>query len=230
MPAPIVIITPLAIEHAAAVRAMSSHPANRLARFITCGPGPANARRAVERSVAGGSHACILFGVAGGLSPSDVAPRISRVIDSQGNSWTPSVTHRDRGSETPGTTVLGIDAPVCTPDAKRRLAASTGASVVDCESHAFAAAAAASGTWWRVVRGISDPSNEALPANAARWIDDRGRTRVMAAVLDLIFHPSLWRTTIRLSRRTSTALHTAGTLLRTVVDEAAEYLGSGDPT
>jgi len=172
-------------------------------RVLTTGQGPERITRAIEELDPASGHWVVLLGVAGGLSIDSGAHAADLVLDREGRTYTPSLRAHA------GVTVLGVDEPIFEPEVKHALAVSTGAALVDCESHAFARAAQARNLAWGVVRAVSDGGSDALPKQATGWIDDRGRTRLVRVAADVVRHPSLLRTLMRISGRTEEALHEA---------------------
>lgn len=215
------VLCPLVIEARAAERA-----AHRRATVLTIGPGPDAAERAVLELDAGAADVVILFGVAGGLTDTPLAPAIRAVID--------PVTHETYCSpiitamppHDSAVLVAGVDAPVRTPPAKRELAERTGAQLVDCESHAFARACRDRGMQWAIVRGVSDGPLESLPIEVSNWVDGRGRTRIGRVALDLMRRPSLLPRILLLGRRSNRALDAAGRRLMTLLDAEGDTLKS----
>lgn len=80
--------------------------------------------------------------------------------------------------------------PVETVAAKRALAAETGASAVDMETAAIAAACARAAVPLLAIRAISDRADEPLPVPFAQWFDlARQRPRALRLVAFLARHP-----------------------------------------
>lgn len=216
-----VIFCPLEIEARAARKALGPD-----AEVLRTGPGPDAMRRAISTHAPPRGSVVVLFGTAGGLAPVGVACSAARVVDTDGRHWDapePGVFTAD-GDDEPdrtrpaGVTILGVPEPVCTAIEKSALARQTGAAVVDCESHAFAAEASARGWRWAVVRAVTDDHKTDLPRQMIRWIGPDGRTKTARIMGDLIRNPSLIRPCIGMGRRTSRALRAGGLLLRQTVD------------
>lgn len=138
--------------------------------------------RALDRCSAG---LVILAGACGGLRRVSDVPPIARVVDEHGNAWTP--WHADAS----GVTLAAVDRIISTPEDKRSLGAALDASIVDMESHAFAAACEGRALAWSVVRGVSDTPEETLPHEVLGWITPGGDTRAARAVLDMARRPRL---------------------------------------
>lgn len=198
-----VVLCPLQLERRAAVRAVGSR-----AMVRAVGPGSQGVQRAVQELKSGGvtPPLVVLFGLAGGLRESLIAPRVGWVSDRGARSWRASCL--PPGEDEP-VGLLGSPEPITDPARKAQLGQAFGTALVDCESHAFAEAAQAAGLTWAVVRGVSDRVDEALPADAADWIDDRGRTRVLALAGKLLVRPNLIPAVLTLGLRSGPALKVA---------------------
>lgn len=201
-----IILCPLRIEAAAARRAVRAG-----AEVMCVGPGAVAVREAVRRAAQSGAERLVLFGVAGGLSVASGAPALACVIDEQGNRWECAGVR--------GAVVLGVNQPLWSPDEKRRARSRFGADVVDCESHAFAAACRDAGIAWRIVRGISDGPGHALPRQAGGWIRRDGATRYWRVAADLVARPSMIGEVRALGKRTRAALQAASARLVEVLAE-----------
>jgi len=89
------------------------------------------------------------------------------------------------GSETSsdGLTIVSVDTVVTTAAAKRELAASTGASLVDMETYAVATAARAAGLPCVSIRVISDDASQDLPKEIAALVQPQSGMRRLGAAL-----------------------------------------------
>ncbi|MCK4872293.1 MAG: hypothetical protein KAS72_06180 [Phycisphaerales bacterium] len=184
---------------------------------IVTGSGPDAVRRAMADLPP--SNALILFGLAGGLVTGlDAAPAIAAVVDVHGHTWFVTLCAPTDTS----VMCVGVDEAVLDPAAKSALARTTGAQLVDTESHAFAEAASRSGRLWTVVRGISDGPTDCLQLNVATWVTADGRTRAGRVLCDVMRHPSLLPMTWRLARRTRRGLQAALVRLRDLLDHGGE--------
>lgn len=215
------ILCPLAVEQRAIARALRSTDTAAI-KLLATGPGPESVARAIDALLTTQPDAdqstLILAGLAGGLAPCDDLPDIGKVVDQRGACWRPTVKPR-----TPSpVTLLGLDAPVFTPEDKHRIARSTGAAIGDTESHAFARRCTEAGLDWTIVRAVSDRHDESLPIQAARWVNTRGETRTAAVLADALRSPRLIPQIIRLARRSATVLP----LLANRVAELVESLRS----
>lgn len=174
------------------------------ATITVCGVGAARLR-ATLTSLPPDTPSVILAGVAGGLRPTSIAPRIRAVVSAPGTLEVPHWTI----PWSPGATdamLVGVNEPAWTVADKAALARTTGADLVDCESHELASWAASTGTAWGVVRGISDGPDDALPRAAEGWLDEIGRPRLGRVVMDLARCPSLIPPVLRMRSGTNRAM------------------------
>ncbi|MBC7835146.1 MAG: hypothetical protein H7Y88_08595 [Phycisphaerales bacterium] len=213
----ITVICPLDIERRAVERALRLRVArSELEPVITVvcsGPGTDAVRSAVTRYAAASSE-LVLAGLCGGLTPGeDASQEIAEVIDSRGGHW--------RCAER-GAVLIGVDEPVCSVEAKRALAARTGAALVDMESHGFAAACSEAGVPWRIIREVSDGGGAALPRQAASWVDERGRMRGFRVLVDVLRRPWCLPALMRLGRDSKDALRRLGVRVVAAVEAAEE--------
>ena len=185
------VICPLEFE-----RSRLAHAAKARGWVLHCsGPGRAGIERwaASVRFPAGTE--VVLAGVAGGLRPAAIpgtAVVPSIIVDEDGRVWhAPARTDlSDAGAPPrPAVRCLSAEHVIRTPDAKRVAAERFDADLVDMESAAFARVAEAAGWNWRVIRGISDGYNEALPDGVERWTSANGRTRIGAVLGSLARRP-----------------------------------------
>lgn len=232
-----VVLSPLSVERAPLKRACLGEisraggtPADaRAIEFLLTGIGADRITAAVAALAARppGTRPglVVLAGTAGGLVDGVHAPPIAAVVDEHGHRWSPTVTTviaqplaatQDQ-AQAPAATVLGVDRLIPTPQQKRALAARTGATIVDMESHAFARACESAGLRWAVVRGVSDGPDDHLPEFIMRWFTAAGRARPLVMTADILTHPGAWPGLARLSRRTKGALAQAGASLATLL-------------
>lgn len=225
------VICPLEIERSAAATWSRGR-----ATVMRCGPGP-GAIRAFLAGLSGADsprdRLFILFGVAGGLVDGVACSPVARVIDGEGGEWRAGVGFDDSASASTRVStsshvqlpvsLIGVNAIVGDPAAKRALHERTGAAMVDTESHIFAAWAAGRWQRWGVIRAVSDGPNETLPAALTRWVDDRGRARASRIAIDVISRPSLIGVARRVGRRTNEALSAAGAALDRLLDAEAAW-------
>jgi adenosylhomocysteine nucleosidase len=167
---------------------------------LCSGADPGRARMAARLLCDEGVIGLASFGLAGGLAaglaPGDLLlPQT--VILADGNGMATDTAWRDRLAATLGRAgVHARDAPlagsehiVATPEAKRALAAQTGALAVDMESGAVAEVAARVGVPFLVLRAVADDSDQAIPSTALGAIDAQGDIRHLALLGRLIGRP-----------------------------------------
>ena len=171
---------------------------------IASGPGVVVICRSTESDVAvslkdavkNGCRSIISFGVAGGLAPHLVPGDwivASSVIDAQHTHPTDKVWSEKMLKMISGARhapIVGADAAVAHPDAKRRMHVESGAAVVDMELHLVARFASANGLSFAAVRVVIDPAHRAVPAAALSGMRPDGGTSAIAVMLDLIARPS----------------------------------------
>ena len=172
-------------------------------RVVLAGQGAQRAASCVRTLADQGVRVAILAGVAGGLRLTPMCPRVSRVVDRHGSSWTPTLGAESAG----GITLLGVDEPVIDPGQKAALGVAHDADVVDCESHGFAEAASRAGLDWTIVRGVSDGPRDRLDPRIVAWIDESGRVRRARLVTDVLRCPLLVGRVSRLARCAGRAMH-----------------------
>lgn len=192
------VLCPLKCEARVLARALRGK-----ARIEVIGPGPEAAKSAIEKLSKNSPPIVILCGLGGGLAPTGPVPWVARVADHDGRVWDCPV---EPVPDAETVTLLGIDRPVVHPEKKRILAESFGASLVDCESHAFAQAAESSDLRWAVVRGVSDGPKHRLPDDIDQWVDSRGRMRIGFAMLRILLEIGLIVVVIPLAWRSHWAM------------------------
>lgn len=153
-------------------------------------------RAALERHASGSPPLIILFGLAGALDAAPDAPPIDRVVDEHGRTWACTVTPPLPTGEG-FVPVVGVDRLAATPADKANLRRVTGALLVDMESHALAAVAAAKGVPFAVVRGVSDGPGHELPPQTLNWVTPQGVSRPGRFVRDVALRPWLIPTVVR---------------------------------
>jgi hypothetical protein len=89
---------------------------------------------------------------------------------------------------------------LASPAAKAVLHATSGAHALDMESHLVAAAAAAAGVPFLVVRAIADPVGRALPPLAQSALGPEGEMRPAAVLAGLLRRPQDLAALLRLGR------------------------------
>jgi nucleoside phosphorylase len=86
--------------------------------------------------------------------------------------------------------IVGVDEAVSDPKAKRDLYRTTGAAVVDMESHLMARVAARHDLAFAAVRVVVDPAHRVVPPAALIDMRPDGRANVAAVVRNLMARPS----------------------------------------
>ncbi|MFA7236558.1 MAG: hypothetical protein WC058_06825 [Phycisphaeraceae bacterium] len=136
----------------------------------------------------------------------------------QCNPRTPHIAHRtshiahspielaSMPSLTSGAILFTADHLIATPVEKSRLRQQTAAHAVDMESAAVAAVCDALHIPWLCLRAVSDTADQSLPAYLADMVDPLGRPRPLAALRQLLPHPSRLRTLTQIARRSRAAV------------------------
>ena len=183
------------------------------------GARPARARAAATRLIAGGAPALVSFGLAGGLQPGLVAgdlvvaravvvPGGARIAADQ--AWRARLIEllQAGGLRPVEGALAGSERLVASPAAKALLHASAAACAVDMESHLVAAAAAAAGLPFLVVRAIADASRGAIPTVAQSALDASGEPRPATVLAGLLRRPQELPALLRLGRDSARGLKT----------------------
>ncbi len=77
---------------------------------------------------------------------------------------------------------------------------------------------AEAGRWrWGIVRGVSDAACDRLPRDIGRWVDERGRTRLVRVATSLVRRPGELDCTLRLQRNSAAAMQVVARLIRTAL-------------
>ena len=156
--------------------------AGRRVAWCVTGPGREAAARAARLLIDGHSPRLLVSaGFAGGLVPSMArgsVARPARSIVATGGS--PLQLAHAADDEL---TILTVDTIVATAAAKRRLATDSSAQLVDMETHAVAAVAAAAELPCACIRVVSDDASQDLPAEVVGLITPQSPLRRLGAVL-----------------------------------------------
>ena len=184
---------------------------------IICSGDGRNLTETISRAVAGGCSGLLSFGVAGGLDPT--LPPGTCVIGSSVLSGKRRVAMDQRWSQRllqaiPNPVhgaLLGVHAPIATPEAKRALYLKTGAVAVDMESHVVANVAAAHDIPMAAIRVITDPAQRPIPDSALVAMRSNGTIDVCAVLRSLLRKP---RDLLGLMRIASDARAARATLRR----------------
>jgi len=196
-------------------------------RAAAAGGDAERTRRAMAQLIADGADAFVSFGICGGLDPA-LGP--GALILPQGVSSEDGSHHRvdaalrgalaaalaGAGIAAAGGDAIGANRAADTPSRKAALHRRNGAVAVDLESHLVAAAAAAAGIPFAVLRAVADPAERALPPAALIGLDASGRPALGRILLSLAGHPGQLPALLQLardSRRALAALRRAGEAL-----------------
>jgi adenosylhomocysteine nucleosidase len=173
------------------------------------GPGAARAGEAARRTAGAGAGLLVSWGLAGGLGAT-VAPGtvvLPRRVLAHGAeplsvdaAWHARLAALSADFALDCGDLLTVPAALESPAAKRAAAAATGAVAVDMESAAIGSAAAGAHLPFVALRVVIDGCDDALPADAERWIDDGGNRRLTPAVRASL-DPRQWRALLTLARR-----------------------------
>jgi adenosylhomocysteine nucleosidase len=154
-----------------------------------------------------GATGIVSFGLAGGLDPKLPAGTlvVARAVAADGQVWPtdPGLSARLGGGT--GHLCLGLDHVVVSIAEKRRLSRETGAAVVDMESGAVAAIAAAAGVPFAVLRAVCDPADRALPPAALVALDGAGRMGAARMAMSVMASPGQLGALCGLARDAATA-------------------------
>lgn len=183
----------------------------RLGWSVAIGGGSATgAGRAVQRLIDAGATGVVSFGLAGGLDP-NLAPGtliIADAIVADGTIWRTDRSLNARLGGSTGHLSLGLDQNVGTAGEKQLLWQETGAAVVDRESGAVAAAAAAAGVPFAVLRAICDAADRDLPPAALVALDPAGRIALAQVARSVVTHPRQVPALVGLARNAMAARRT----------------------
>jgi nucleoside phosphorylase len=216
-------IAALAVECASLRRQAPRAPAWLVSQS---GPGAARAAAAAARAIEAGANVLVSWGLAGALDAAVapgtvVAPRRvlvqgaePLVIDA---AWHAALAELADEFALEHGDLLSVAAPLESPAAKRAAAAATRAVAVDMESAAIAAAAARAHLPFAVLRVVVDGVGDALPAGAARWLDENGNRRA-AATLQAIVSWRQWQPLLTLAVRYRVASGVLDRLARSLAD------------
>jgi hopanoid-associated phosphorylase len=212
----VVAVSGLAIEariaRVAAVRTVVAGSAARLADELAS-------------EIRSGAAAVISFGIAGGLAADLRAGTciVGRHVIGRHATFTADAAWRDaiaaRVSDARIGDVVGSDAIVSDPSAKRALHARTHASAVDTESHVAARVAQAHRVPFAVFRVVCDTSSRALPPAANVGLASDRRIDGLAVLRSVATRPT------QIARLTRTAVDAAVALR--ALSRARHRLGAG---
>jgi hopanoid-associated phosphorylase len=186
--------------------------------------GAANARLLRERldsALTGGKVVGLVsFGLAGGLDPG-LAPGavvLAEWVGITAHRWHTDDRWRQRLLEACDGAILagvaGSDTPVATRLARQQLRSSTGASIVDMESHIVADMAGRMGLPFVVIRAVADGAGSDLPPAALIPLHPDGRPDLPRILADLARSPSQLPGLVRLAGASRRAFASLGSVCR----------------
>lgn len=192
------------------------------------GSGPDNAAKAALRLADAGCNALVSWGCAGALGghlasgdlmlPAEIACADGTVLPAHPDWHRAAVRYAEALPCKVSTgRVTASDSIVHGRDAKRALAAATGADAVDMESGAIAHTAMALKLPVLVIRAIADDAATAIPRSVLDALDPDGNTRLPRLVANLARRPSEIPDLIRLAmafKAASATLHAMSPHLR----------------
>ena len=162
---------------------------------VVCRTAGSDLGTVAESAARQGYRGMISFGVAGGLAshlrPGDWVVA-SSIRDADADRPTDAAWSRkllgliDGAIHAP---IAGVDEPVSEPDKKRELYRTTGAAVVDMESHMVARVADEHDLAFTAVRVVVDPAHRMVPSAALRGMRPDGRADIWAVMRDLMVRP-----------------------------------------
>jgi adenosylhomocysteine nucleosidase len=149
------------------------------------------AAHAVKRLIEAGATGIVSFGLAGGLDPNLPAGSliVADSVTAYGRVWPTDPYLNARLGGSTGHLCLGLDRVVASKGEKQRLSQETGASLVDMESGAVAAVAAALGVPFAVLRAICDTADRNLPPAALVALDTVGRLSAARIAMSIMARP-----------------------------------------
>ncbi|MFM8284051.1 MAG: hypothetical protein ACKOCW_10910 [Planctomycetaceae bacterium] len=206
---------PRRIGTGAGLTILTGNLAGRAIAWAIAGVGMDRARRAAALLVAGHRpEALVSAGFAGGLEPR--VPRGALLaVDRALRAGSPSIDlERAVAGPLPCETIVTVDAPVVLPTAKRALAATCGAALVDMETYAVAAVAASAGIRCLGLRVVSDAVEDPLPAEIVPVLRPQSGWRRFGAVVGAVGRRPgvslelwrLWERAVADGRRLATGL------------------------
>ena len=163
---------------------------------VVCRTAGSELETVADDAVRQGYRGMISFGVAGGLASHLRAGDwvvASSIRESDTDRPTDAVWSHKLLGMIPGAIhapIVGVDEAVSDPQAKRDLYRTTGAAVVDMESHLMARVAAKHDLAFAAVRVVVDPAHRVVPPAALIDMRPDGRANVAAVVRNLMARPS----------------------------------------
>jgi hopanoid-associated phosphorylase len=164
--------------------------------LVVCRTAGSELEQIADSAVRQGYRGMISFGVAGGLASHlragdwvvASAIRESQTVRATDPVWSRKLLGLISGAV--HAPIVGVDEPVAEPAKKRELYKTTGAAVVDMESHVVARVAAEHNLSVAAVRVVVDPAHRTVPPAALIGMHPDGRANVGAVFRDLLARPS----------------------------------------
>ncbi|MBL6457004.1 nucleoside phosphorylase [Belnapia sp. T6] len=187
-------------------------------RVVVSGGDPSRLRHLLEQApddIAG----VLSFGIAGGLDPSLITGDlvVATRVRGPGGAYMADPVWSAALAQSCGARlgmVAGASAVVGEPARKRQLRAATGALVVDLETEAVAAFAAARKLPFAALRAVADTAEEVLPRSAAVGLTPDGRPAAGRVALALLRQPRELPALLVVARRSRTALEALGSAVQ----------------
>ncbi len=185
--------------------------AGHVVSCAAAGHGPIQAARAAESLVQKGVTGLVSFGLAGGLTPAlrpgtvvlantvvvQTAPKGHRLFFPH-TPWRERLYEHLISLKPCVIPLFASDQVIATVEARKRLAADTGAGAVDMESGAVAQCARIVGLPFVVVRVTADPAERTLPPAVLSSVDTNGYIRPFRGLRALARQPAQWPDLMRL--------------------------------
>lgn len=210
------VVTGLIVEADCIARVAANRPEVVRPLIYSAGGDGERARRGARNLIDAGAGGLMSFGLAGGLSP-DLGPgavvlaETIRTPDGQGIDTDPAWRARfdalagDRIVLNHGA-IAGVDEPVVSPADKGRLYGTTGALIVDMESHGIATVARDAGVPFLALRVVADPATRAVPIAALAGLGPDGERRPLRVLMGLMMRPWQVGACLSLARDSAQAL------------------------
>ena len=173
--------------------------------LVVCRTAGSELETVADSAVRQGYRGMISFGVAGGLASHLRAGdcvvastvRESHIVRATDAVWSRKLLGLISGAV--HAPIVGVDEPVAEPAKKRELHQTTGAAVVDMESHVAARVAAERKLSFAAVRVVVDPAHRKVPPAALIGMRPDGRANVAAVLRNIVARPSQASLLIRIA-------------------------------
>lgn len=181
-------------------------------RTLVGGGDTARLASELDAALSDGAGAVLSFGLAAGLEsglaagalvvPREIIFGAARYPTESG--WSERL--RARLGDADARPLLGVEAPLVSPQEKTRLHEATGAVAADMESHIAAKLASGAGRPFAALRVICDPAERRLPPSAASGMKPDGRVDIAAVLLSLLRAPAQLGDLFRVAADARTAM------------------------